>query len=57
MMMNRGIAPIRVMAMGGWKDLKTMQKYIRKAGIDIRGISSGFSLHKLTHDADILKMS
>lgn len=26
-----------VMAMGGWKDLEVMQRYIRRAGLDIRG--------------------
>jgi integrase len=44
-MLSRGIAPIKVMSMGGWKDLKTMQRYIRKAGVDISGISDGLSLH------------
>jgi integrase len=44
-MLSRGIAPIKVMAMGGWKDLKTMQYYIRKAGVDISGISDDLSLH------------
>jgi len=31
------IAPARVMKICGWKDLKTMQRYIRMAGIDERG--------------------
>ena len=44
-MLTRGIPPIKVMSMGGWKDLKTMQFYIRKAGVDISGISDGLSLH------------
>jgi len=25
------------MAMGGWKDLEVMQRYIRRAGLDTRG--------------------
>jgi hypothetical protein len=33
------------MSMGGWKDLKTMQRYIRKSGIDIKGITDDLSLH------------
>jgi integrase len=37
--LSKGVAPIKVMRMGGWKDLKTMQRYIRKAGVDIRGIT------------------
>lgn len=32
-----GIAPAVVMKIGGWKDLKTMQHYIRLAGIEIEG--------------------
>lgn len=44
-MLSKGIAPIKVMSMGGWKDLKTMQYYIRKAGVDISGISDNLSLH------------
>lgn len=45
MMLSNGIEPIKVMSMGGWKDLKTMQFYIRKAGVDIKGISDKLSLH------------
>ncbi len=32
-----GVAPAVVMKIGGWKDLKTMQHYIRLAGIEIEG--------------------
>jgi integrase len=39
-MLSKGIEPIKVMAMGGWKDLKTMQIYIRKSGIHIQGITN-----------------
>tara|TARA_B100001971_G_scaffold84647_1_gene78039 strand:+ start:156983 stop:157102 length:120 start_codon:yes stop_codon:yes gene_type:complete len=28
----------------GWKDLKTMQRYIRKAGVDIRGVTDDLNL-------------
>ena len=44
-MLSKGIAPIKVMAMGGWKDLKTMQFYIRKAGVDVAGIADSLDLH------------
>lgn len=37
MMLNKGIEPIKVMAMGGWAELKTMQRYIRSAGTEIKG--------------------
>jgi integrase len=36
-LIGNGVAPAIVMAMGGWKDLETMQIYIRRAGLDIRG--------------------
>ncbi|MDC1175539.1 site-specific integrase [Bacteriovoracaceae bacterium] len=38
-MLSKGIPPIKVMMMGGWKDLKTMQYYVRKAGVSIKGIT------------------
>lgn len=37
--LTTGVPPIKVMRMGGWKDLKTMQRYIRKAGVDIKGVT------------------
>ena len=55
-MLSKGIAPIKVMAMGGWKDLKTMQFYIRKAGVDISGISDSLSLHNPIIETKILNM-
>lgn len=45
-MLSNGIAPIKVMMMGGWKDLKTMQHYIRKAGISLNGITDNLNLMK-----------
>jgi len=42
-MLSKGIEPIKVMSMGGWKDLKTMQIYIRKSGIHIQGITNGLN--------------
>lgn len=54
MMLSNGIEPIKVISMGGWKDLKTMQFYIRKAGVDIKGISDKLSLHNPKTDIKIL---
>lgn len=42
-MLSKGIEPIKVMSMGGWQDLKTMQIYIRKSGISIQGITKHLS--------------
>lgn len=40
-MLSKGVEPIKVMSMGGWRDLKTMQIYVRKSGINIHGITIG----------------
>ena len=40
LMLSKGVVPIKVMKMGGWKDLKTMERYIRQAGVDIKGITA-----------------
>jgi len=42
-MLTKGVEPIKVMSMGGWKDLKTMQIYIRKSGIHIQGITDALN--------------
>ncbi len=36
-LIGAGVAPAVVMSIGGWKDLETMQIYIRRAGLDVRG--------------------
>lgn len=38
------IAPAVVMKICGWKDLKTMQRYIRLAGIEVKGATQGLKL-------------
>lgn len=45
MLLSRGVEPAKVMKLGGWKDLKTMMIYLRKAGIDTRGTLSNFTIH------------
>jgi integrase len=44
-LLSKGIPPIKVMMMGGWRDLKTMQFYVRKAGVDIKGVMESLDLH------------
>lgn len=39
-LLGKGVVPVKVMAQGGWKDMKTMMIYLRKAGIDIVGSTS-----------------
>jgi hypothetical protein len=36
-MLRSGVEPAKVMKICGWKELKTMQHYIRLAGIEIQG--------------------
>jgi len=44
-LLSKGVEPIKVMKMGGWKDMKTMMIYTRKAGVDIRGATDCLNLH------------
>ena len=45
LMLSKGVEPAKVMVMGGWKELKTLMVYLRKAGITIRGITNCLNLH------------
>lgn len=36
-LMGNNVAPIRVMKICGWRDLKTMERYVRLAGVDESG--------------------
>lgn len=45
-LLGQGIEPVKVMKMGGWKDLDTMMIYCRKAGIDVDGALNGLTLHQ-----------
>lgn len=44
-LLSKGVEPIKVMKMGGWKNLETMMIYARKAGVDIRGSLDSLKLH------------
>lgn len=44
LLLSKGIEPIKVMKMGGWKDIETMMIYARKAGVDIRGATDCLNL-------------
>jgi hypothetical protein len=39
------------MKIAGWKDLKTMQRYIRLAGIEVKGATDGL---KLLPEAEVM---
>lgn len=51
-LISQGIAPIRIMKICGWKDLKTMERYIRLAGVDEKGATE--SLRILPDDATVM---
>jgi integrase len=44
-LLNNGVEPAKVMAMGGWKSLKTMMIYLRMAGIQVRGATDTLVLN------------
>ena len=39
-----GIAPAVIMKICGWRELKTMQRYIRLAGIEVKGATEGLKI-------------
>lgn len=43
-MLRAGVEPAKVMKICGWKELKTMQRYIRLAGIDVQGVTEGLNI-------------
>jgi integrase len=43
-LLSQGVEPLKVMRMGGWSDLKTFQIYLRMSGVDVKGITSSFTL-------------
>ena len=43
-MLRSGVEAAKVMKICGWKELKTMQLYIRLAGIEIQGITENLKL-------------
>ena len=51
MLLRDHIAPIIVMKICGWKDLKTMGRYVRLSGVDVQG-STGHI--KLLPDAEVM---
>lgn len=44
-LLSKGIPPIKVMRMGGWKEMSTMERYTRLAGVDVEGIAESLNLH------------
>ena len=51
-LIRNGVPPIQIQKICGWKDLKTMQRYIRMAGIEIEGATE---VLKVLPDSEIAK--
>lgn len=43
-LIRTGVPPIQIQKICGWKDLETMQIYIRLAGIEVQGVTDGLRL-------------
>ena len=43
-LIRSGVPPIQIQKICGWKDLKTMQRYIRMAGIEVDGATDALKL-------------
>ena len=49
-MLRSGVEPAKVMKIGGWKELKTMQRYVRLSGIDVMGATEVIKIMPLVID-------
>ncbi len=45
LLLSKGVPPVKVMQIGGWKELKTMMLYTRAAGIELKGATDTLGLH------------
>lgn len=43
-LLRQGIPAIQIQKICGWKDLETMQRYIRMAGIEVTGVTEGLKI-------------
>jgi integrase len=50
-MLRQGVEAAKVMKVCGWKELKTMQHYVRLAGIEIQGVTEGLKIFTELTDA------
>jgi integrase len=51
-MLGQGVPAVKVMKMGGWKNLKTLNDhYLRLAGVDIKGMTDNLLLHEPSEQA------
>jgi integrase len=43
-LLSQGVSTIQIQRIFGWSELKTMQHYVRLAGVDVRGATEGLKL-------------
>ncbi len=55
-LLRNGLDRVTAMAMGGWSDLETMERYIRLAGIEVKGATDSLSIRKKERPARVLKL-
>jgi integrase len=55
-LLKNGVGQATVMSMGGWSDPDTMHRYIRLAGIDVRGGTDTLASKKRERPARVLKL-
>lgn len=51
-LLSSGVPSIRIQKICGWKDLKTMERYVRLSGVDERGATENLKI--MPTDADIM---
>jgi integrase len=49
-LLGHGVEMVKVMKIGGWRDIKTVQVYLRLAGVDERGATDGLRFISRTGD-------
>ncbi len=57
MLLEQKVAPVAVMKVCGWRDLDTMARYVRLAGLDEEGATQGLSLLPEENIAKVISMS
>ena len=55
-LIKNGVDLITVQKLGGWSDIDTMQRYIRLAGIEVKGSTDSLSMRKKERPARVLKL-
>jgi integrase len=55
-LLRNGVKPVVVMAMGGWADLETMQRYVRIAGLETEGMTESLKFERKERPARVLSI-